>query len=85
MTNKRIYKWREWDRGSSIVIWWYKNTSPRRLLSKEYHREDGPFGKDKNGSEYYWWYHGKKLKFLDWLDHVELTDEEKALLILEYA
>lgn len=64
------------------------------LPTYRYHRADGPFVKVAGfrhllaGSEYVWWYEGSYygsdlMKYLE--KNTELSDEEKALLILEFA
>ena len=48
------------------------------------HREDGPAIEWLNGDEDSWWLDGKKYTFEQWIKVADLTDSEKAELILVY-
>jgi hypothetical protein len=84
------FKWTYYS--PNTEIWWDDSYLPsinsyhHSLPSYKYHRADGPFVRVA-GSAYIWWYKGEYyghdvLKFIN--DNDSLTDEQKALLILEW-
>ena len=49
------------------------------------HREDGPAVEYATYGKKNWWYiNGKQYLFEDWLDELQISDEEKILLCLKW-
>jgi hypothetical protein len=49
----------------------------------QFHRVDGPAIEWPDG--YNWWYlHDHKLTFDEWLDQVDISDEDKVMMKLKY-
>jgi hypothetical protein len=87
------YRWCLFKNGHEhhdpTYVWWcadevYYNNLPSDFY---YHRADGPFAKGSNDSKPVgWWYKGKALGLYAWLEaNNEISEEEKALLILRFA
>jgi hypothetical protein len=47
------------------------------------HRDDGPAYESVNGATL-WCQHGKWLSFDEWLDEVDISDEDKVMMKLKY-
>jgi hypothetical protein len=47
------------------------------------HREDGPAIKWANGIKE-WWLNNRHLSFDEWLDQVDISDEDKVMMTLQY-
>ena len=62
----------EWNDGTKA---WYRNGHR--------HREDGPAIEYSNGDTS-WYLNGKFFKFDQWCQHLRLTDEEIAIIKLQY-
>lgn len=86
------YRWCLFKNGSEdkhpTYVWYHADEVKLHDLPEDffYHRMDGPFAKNKSMNRFGWWYKGESLYFNEWLKiNVKLGDEEKALLILEFA
>jgi hypothetical protein len=48
------------------------------------HRTDGPAVEWPNGDK--WWYlNNQRLSFVEWLDQVDISDEDKVMMKLKYS
>jgi hypothetical protein len=47
------------------------------------HRNDGPAIERSNGNKY-WYQHGHELSFDKWLDVVDMSEEQKVMMKLQY-
>jgi hypothetical protein len=47
------------------------------------HRDDGPAVQYSHGTKY-WYLYGKYLSFNEWLDEVDISDEDKVMMKLQY-
>jgi hypothetical protein len=48
------------------------------------HRDNGPAIIDRNTARIYWWHNGSTYSFNHWCTKVNISDEQKLLLRLQY-
>ena len=59
----------------------YADGSKYWYINGKYHREDGPAVVYADGSKF-WYFDGDEYSFDEWLDKLQISDEEKVMLCL---